>query len=137
MGIFNISDPEAVGSIIFATFVSIMDFIYIVMLFATIFLCVHLTANNKRFIYYIYLFSTLYGTFGLMTFLIFIIDAIKGFVGADTYLKDIYAQKLNEQMSGAGNLIDLMRYLIVVSMGLYTLPIILYGMFFLRITYFW
>jgi chitin synthase len=40
-------------------------------------------------------------------------------------------------MSGAGDLIDLLRYFIISSMALYILPIALYGIFFLRLKYLW
>ena len=52
-------------------------------------------------------------------------------------LKTQYQKKLNDALPGAGNLIDLLRYFIISSMGLYILPICLYGLFFLRLKYLW
>ena len=84
---FNAQDQNSIGNIIFGTFISIMDFIYIVMLYSVVYLSVHLTHSKKKFIYYIYLFSTLFGLFGMMTFVIFMIDAIKGLSGQDNFIR--------------------------------------------------
>jgi len=61
-----------------------MDFIYVMMYMAIIYYSIHLTHGNKKFIYYIYLFSTLFGLFSLTTFIIFFVDVIKGFAGLNT-----------------------------------------------------
>lgn len=61
-----------------------MDFIYVMMYLSIIYYSIHLTHSNKKFIYYIYLFSTLFGLFALTTFVIFFVDVIKGFAGLDT-----------------------------------------------------
>ena len=106
------------------------------MLLSVMFLSIHLTHSKKKFIYYIYLLSTWFGIFGMMTFVIFFVDVINGFTGKNNFIKEEYQAKLNEEMSGAGDLIDLMQYLIIVSMGLYIFPIILYGAFFKRSQYF-
>lgn len=81
--IFAISNPNGVGSIIYATFVNIMDFLYALMFFGIIFLSIHLTHSNKKFIYYIYLFSTLFGLFSVITFVVILVDIIKGFIGSE------------------------------------------------------
>ena len=83
INVFQISDPNGVGSIIFSTFVNIMDFFYVLMFFGVVFLSIHLTHNNKRFIYYIYFFSTMFGLFSVITFVVIIIDIANGFVGND------------------------------------------------------
>ena len=54
--IFAISNPTGIGSVIYATFVNVMDFLYALMFFGIIFLSIHLTHSNKKFIYYIYFF---------------------------------------------------------------------------------
>ena len=61
-----------------------MDFLYTLMILAIIFFSVHLTHSNKKYIYYVYLFSTIFGLFSLLTFIIFIVDVTKGFLGLDT-----------------------------------------------------
>jgi hypothetical protein len=61
-----------------------MDFLYAMMILAIIYFSVHLTHTNKIFIYYIYLFSTIFGLFSLLTFIIFFIDIIKSFTGSNT-----------------------------------------------------
>jgi len=81
--IFAIGNPTGIGSVIYETFVSIMDFLYCLMFFGIIFLSVHLTHSNKRYIYYIYFFSTCFGLFAVVTFVIILVDTIKGFVGAN------------------------------------------------------
>ena len=81
--IFAIGNPTGIGSVIYKTFVNIMDFLYCLMFFGIIFLSVHLTHSNKRFIYYIYFFSTCFGLFATVTFIIILVDTIKGFVGAN------------------------------------------------------
>lgn len=52
-------------------------------------------------------------------------------------LRQQYETKLNNALPGVGGLIDLLRYFIITSMGLYILPIGLYGLFFLRVKYLW
>ena len=56
-----------------------MDFFYAVMFFGVVFLSVHLTHGNKRFIYYVYFFSTWFGLLSLITFIVIIIDIANGF----------------------------------------------------------
>ncbi len=79
--VFAISNPNGIGSIIYGTFVNIMDFIYVLMILAIIFFSIHLTHSNKKFIYFIYLFSTIFGIFSILTFVIFFVDVVKGFAG--------------------------------------------------------
>lgn len=81
--IFAKDNTTGIGGIIYATFVNIMDFLYALMFFGTIFLSIHLTHSNKKFIYYIYLFSTIFGLFSVITFVVILVDIIKGFVGSD------------------------------------------------------
>ena len=54
------------------------------MILTIIFLSIHLTHSNKKYIYFVYLFSTVFGIFALLTFIIFFVDVIKGFAGLDT-----------------------------------------------------
>lgn len=82
--IFATGNPTGIGSVIYATFVNVMDFLYCLMFFGIIFLSVHLTHSNKQFIYYIYFFSTCFGLFSVITFVIILVDTIKGFVNADS-----------------------------------------------------
>lgn len=82
--VFAITNPTGIGSIIYGTFVNMMDFLYCLMILAIIFFSVHLTHSNKRYIYFIYLFSTIFGIFSILTFVIFFVDVIKGFAGLDT-----------------------------------------------------
>lgn len=79
--IFAIDTPTSLGAVIYATFVSMTDFLYAMMLLTIIFYSIHLTHSNKKFIYYIYLFSTIFGIFSLTTFVIFFVDVVKGFSG--------------------------------------------------------
>lgn len=44
---------------------------------------------------------------------------------------------MNAKLKGAGNLINILRYFIVSSMAFYVIPLILYGIFFFRLKYFW
>ena len=44
---------------------------------------------------------------------------------------------LNSQLAGAGDLINILRFFIICSMGFYIVPLVLYGIFFMRIKYFW
>jgi len=81
--VFQINDPNGVGSIVFSTFVNIMDFLYAVMFFGVVFLSIHLTHNNKRFIYYIYFFSTIFGLFAVITFVVILVDIANGFAKND------------------------------------------------------
>jgi len=76
-------ETKGIGNVIYNTFTNIIDFIYALILGGIIFFSLHLTNNNKRYIYYIYLFSSLFGIFALVTFLIFFIDVIKSFAGSD------------------------------------------------------
>ena len=55
-----------------------MDFFYAVMFFGVVFLSIHLSHGNKRFIYYIYFFSTMFGLMSLVTFIVIIIDIANG-----------------------------------------------------------
>lgn len=82
--VFAITNPKGIGSIIYGTFVNIMDFLYTLMILAIIYFSIHLTHSNKRYIYFVYLFSTIFGLFSLLTFIIFIVDVVKGFAGLDT-----------------------------------------------------
>ena len=50
-------------------------------------------------------------------------------------LKQQYQAKLDAALPGISGLIDLLRYFIITSMGLYIFPIVLYGLFFFRIKY--
>jgi hypothetical protein len=81
--IFATDTPTSLGAVIYATVVNITDFIYAMMVLTIIFYSIHLTHSNKRFIYYIYLFSTIFGLFSLLTFIIFFVDVIKGFAGVN------------------------------------------------------
>lgn len=81
--VFNIENPDGIGSVIYSTFVKVTDFFYTLMFFGVIFLSVHLTHNNKRFIYYIYFFSTMFGLFSVITFVVIILDIANGFAGMD------------------------------------------------------
>ena len=81
--IFAISNPTGIGSVIYATFVNVMDFLYALMFFGIIFLSIHLTHSNKKFIYYIYFFSTVFGLFSVITFVVILVDIIKGFAGGN------------------------------------------------------
>ena len=81
--IFQIDDPNGVGSIIVETFVQAMDFFYALMFFGVVFLSIHLTHGNKRFIYYVYFFSTMFGLLSLITFIVIIIDIANGFAAKD------------------------------------------------------
>jgi cellulose synthase/poly-beta-1,6-N-acetylglucosamine synthase-like glycosyltransferase len=81
--IFATDTRTSLGAVIYATVVNITDFIYAMMVLTIIFYSVHLTHSNKRFIYYIYLFSTIFGLFSLLTFIIFFVDVIKGFAGVN------------------------------------------------------
>jgi hypothetical protein len=69
------------GAIIYATFVNMTDFLYAMMILTIVFFSIHLTHSNKTFIYYIYLFSTIFGIFSFVTFVIFFVDVVKGFSG--------------------------------------------------------
>jgi chitin synthase len=40
-------------------------------------------------------------------------------------------------LPGAGDLVNLLRYFIISSMAFYIIPLVLYGIFFFRIKYFW
>lgn len=87
--IFAITDPNGIGSVIYSTFVVIMDFLYVIMFFGVVFFSVHLTHSNKRYIYYIYFFSTMYGLFAVLTFIVIIVDIAKGFAGMSSCKKCI------------------------------------------------
>lgn len=50
-------------------------------------------------------------------------------------LKQQYQAKLDAELPGISGLVDLLRYFIITSMGLYIFPIVLYGLFFFRIKY--
>jgi len=82
--VFAIDNATGIGSVVYYTFVNIIDFGYALIVLAIIFFSIHLTHTNKKFIYFIYLFSTLFGLFSLVTFVIFFVDVIKGFAGLDT-----------------------------------------------------
>ena len=82
--IFAIDNPSSLGSVIYTTFVNIMDFFYIVMFCGVVFFSIHLTHGSKSFIYYIYFFSTVYGVFSLTTFIVILIDIAKGFSGLNS-----------------------------------------------------
>lgn len=88
VGVFAVTNPQSIGAVIYATFVSVADFLYSLMILAIIFFSIHLTHSNKQYIYFVYLFSTIFGIFSLLTFIIFLIDVIKGFTGVNscTYL---------------------------------------------------
>lgn len=79
--VFAITDSNGIGSVIYSTFVVIMDFLYVIMFCGVVFYSVHLTHSNKRYIYHIYFFSTMYGLFALLTFIVIIVDIAKGFAG--------------------------------------------------------
>ena len=83
VNIFAITDATGLGSVIYATFVQVMDLLYIFMFSGVVFLSIHLTHSNKKFIYFIYLISTLYGIFSVTTFIVILIDLINGFAGLD------------------------------------------------------
>jgi chitin synthase len=83
VNIFAITDATGLGSVIYATFVQVMDLLYIFMFSSVVFLSIHLTHSNKKFIYFIYLISTLYGIFSVTTFVVILIDLINGFAGLD------------------------------------------------------
>lgn len=51
------------------------------MLLVIFFFSLHLRANNKRYVYFIYLISTLLGIFMVLTVIIFIVDIIKSLTG--------------------------------------------------------
>lgn len=53
------------------------------MFFGIIFLSIHLTSSNPRFVYYIYYFSTVLGLFAVLTFIVILIDIANGFAGLD------------------------------------------------------
>ena len=82
--VFAIDNPNGVGSVVYSTFVTAMDFFYAVMFFGVMFFSIHLTHGNKKYIYYIYFFSTMYGVFSILTFVVIIIDIAKGFSGLDS-----------------------------------------------------
>ena len=55
---------------IYATFTSIMVFIYALLIFAILFLSLHLDYKSKRFVYYCFLVTTLLGVFAMLTFIV-------------------------------------------------------------------
>lgn len=61
-----------------------MDLMFIAILFATVIFSIHLTHTNKRFIYYIYLFSTILGIIYFVTIIFFVVDIIEGFLGRNS-----------------------------------------------------
>jgi len=52
------------------------------MILAIFFFSLHLRHDNKRYVYFIYLISSLFGIFTILTFFIFIADIVKSFTGA-------------------------------------------------------
>lgn len=82
--LFAITDSNGLGSIVYSTFVNIMDFFYALMFLGVVFFSVHLTHGNKKYIYYIYFFSTLYGLMSILTFVVIIVDIAKGFSGLNS-----------------------------------------------------
>lgn len=60
----------------FDIFVYFMDFIYILSFLTLVFLSMHLTNKNQKFQPYIYAFSTLYGIFAIIIFVVLIVDLI-------------------------------------------------------------
>jgi cellulose synthase/poly-beta-1,6-N-acetylglucosamine synthase-like glycosyltransferase len=89
VSLFAITDSTGIGSIIYATFVNVMDFIYALMFFGVVFYSIHLTHSNKKYIYYVYLVSSVYGLFSVMTFTVIIIDVAKGFAGSDNCISTL------------------------------------------------
>lgn len=103
--VFAITDATGFGSVIYNTFVNIMDFFYAVMFFGVVFLSIHLTHGNKRYIYYVYFFSTMYGLFSLLTFIVILVDIAKGFSGLDSckYLVIFSYRKLVSEKTRRGS----------------------------------
>lgn len=69
---------------LYTNFVNLMDLMFITILFATVIFSIHLTHTNKRFIYYIYLFSTILGIIYFVTIIFFTIDIVEGFLGRNS-----------------------------------------------------
>jgi hypothetical protein len=67
--------------VIYATVVNIVLFIYALLILAIVFFSLHLDYKAKRFVYYANLVSTLLGVFSFLTFVIFLVQLILGFVG--------------------------------------------------------
>lgn len=66
---------------IYATITNIVIFIYALLILAIIFFSLHLDYKAKRFVYYANLVSTLLGLFSFLTFIVFLLQTILGFVG--------------------------------------------------------
>jgi hypothetical protein len=73
--------PTSIGNVIYATFVNIVDFFYALMILTIIFFSLHLKSDNKKFIYYIYLISTMMGVFTIVAFILYIVDIVNSFLG--------------------------------------------------------
>lgn len=108
------------------------------MLLVIFFFSLHLRANNKRYVYFIYLISTLLGIFMVLTVIIFIVDIIKSLTGEGNYLRKAYEFQLNLIFPGYGLMIaKLLRWAILSSVGVVILPIVTYTIFFRKFGILW
>lgn len=67
---------------IYATITNVVVFIYALLILAMVFFSLHLDYKSKKFIYYAYLVSTLLGAFAMLSFIVFLVQVILGFVGS-------------------------------------------------------
>lgn len=79
--LFQNESKKGIGNVIYATITNIVIFLYALLIFAIVFFSLHLDYKSKKFVYYIYLVSTLLGVFSMLTFIVLLVQTILGFVG--------------------------------------------------------
>jgi hypothetical protein len=62
------------------SFVYVMDFIFIMLMFGLIFKSIHFTHRTEEFISYVYACSTIFGIFATIVFIVLIVDMITGII---------------------------------------------------------
>ncbi len=79
--IISTQNPKGIGNVIYGTITTIVVFWFVVLIGCIMFYSLHLDHKNKKFIYFSYLATTIAGILSTISFLVFLVQTIQGFVG--------------------------------------------------------
>lgn len=105
-----------------------MDFIYVMLIGSIIFFSLHLKSADSKFKPYIYAVSTILGIFMLCVMGVLLVDVFRGLINNDTFL--IQNQSVIDSIPGGIDIINIMRWILVGSLGIYFVPISIYSLLF-------
>lgn len=105
-------------------FVYTIDFIHVLLIATVVFYSLHFKNNHKFFKPMIYFTSTIFGIFMLIVMGVLGTDIIRGLISGSSFLVNTNNTTIPVY------LIDLLRWLLIGSIGLYFVPLLFYWIFY-------